>query len=617
MAEILSKYFPGDVSMHSFDDKAASTDKKRAQWGLLVKVFKKRRLDVTKQDWEAVVVCEDGAAVALVDKLHAMLAGAGPGAAPPPRRQQQQQQQPHHHVMRPNGTVSPLKMSGGAPHHASYVVPGQVASPPTRVNARVSIASTTTSRNLGGSVAQAGSAGGLQYAVMDPAEEHSHQLRYQPSGFSQPSYPPQQQAHGAAAGGGAGEGKFDWEAYQREHMQPPQHDESPDSRGSTPGYQPLPAKPANAFVFGSGGGGVPSFGGGKGVATVKAVSAPYSPQKAIHSAAPAVATARRQPTPDSYSYGGVTSYAADGGGMYDSDIYGDGGYDDGKPSFYEAAVGNGGPESLLEWDLPPDNDDFYDGLSGGGGRGVSQAAHQSAPGLGRGNAAVGARGSVAKKKAAVPVKSALKRSNVGGGGNDGYGGGYRNDPYSRGRGDQMSAEVPGTDLRFFRNGADYEPYKQEDYQRVMGADGEYWKLGKLGPDLDSEELLRAKEKKQAIKEMDRVVRETNRRAAAAAAAAGGGLSKIDANKPKPAPSARERALAFAKQVPKPEVKRSGSVASKSSGSGGLGSRGGQRRMNAAQDEYFYGGGAQMSELEKLEMEHRMHQQKLAALAINR
>jgi hypothetical protein len=60
----------------------------------------------------------------------------------------------------------------------------------------------------------------------------------------------------------------------------------------------------------------------------------------------------------------------------------------------------------------------------------------------------------------------------------------------------MSAEVAGSDLRFFRNGADYEPYRQEDYQRVMGADGEYWKLGNLGPDLETDELLRAKGKKE-------------------------------------------------------------------------------------------------------------------------
>ena len=43
----------------------------------------------------------------------------------------------------------------------------------------------------------------------------------------------------------------------------------------------------------------------------------------------------------------------------------------------------------------------------------------------------------------------------------------------------MSAEVPGTEVQFFRAGTDYQPYRQEDYQRVMGADGEYWKLGKL------------------------------------------------------------------------------------------------------------------------------------------
>jgi hypothetical protein len=141
---------------------------------------------------------------------------------------------------------------------------------------------------------------------------------------------------------------------------------------------------------------------------------------------------------------------------------------------------------------------------------------------------------------------------------------------------------------------------------VMGADGEYWKLGKLGPDLDSEQLLRAKEKKDAIKEMDRIVRDKNRRAAAvAAAASAAALSKIDANKqPKAAAaSARDRALAFAKQVPKPEVKRSTSAGSGPYGGGpgnGVGGKGAAaaaaRRRGSAHDEYFYGGGAQLSEV---------------------
>jgi hypothetical protein len=184
VAEILSKYYPSDVSMHSFDDKASSANKKRDNWGLLVKVFKKRGLDIAKPEWEAVVACEEGAAVALVDRLHKLLGSSGPGAAPPPRAHLQQQQQ---HMMAPNGMVSPQKMGGGyggnnlMSHHGGggggdhYGIPGQVASPPTRVHARVSqqpvgghsraAASSAAAQQQQQQPQSRGSVGGLHYAV--------------------------------------------------------------------------------------------------------------------------------------------------------------------------------------------------------------------------------------------------------------------------------------------------------------------------------------------------------------------------------------------------------------------------------------------------------------------
>ena len=65
--------------------------------------------------------------------------------------------------------------------------------------------------------------------------------------------------------------------------------------------------------------------------------------------------------------------------------------------------------------------------------------------------------------------------------------------------------------REIRGGIDYEPGRPETYQRVLGQDGTYWTQGSLGGTVDSEEQIRAREKREAIKEMDRQVRAENAR----------------------------------------------------------------------------------------------------------
>jgi len=104
----------------------------RDNWGLLAKTFKKRGLDIGKQEWEAVVACEEGAAVALVDRLHKILTGL----TLPPRASQQLPQNPS--MVGPNGMVLPPGGGGGGGGFGSDLMglPGQVASPPVRVNAR-------------------------------------------------------------------------------------------------------------------------------------------------------------------------------------------------------------------------------------------------------------------------------------------------------------------------------------------------------------------------------------------------------------------------------------------------------------------------------------------------
>lgn len=78
VAEILNRFFPNDVSMHSFDKNASSVHKKRDNWGLLLKAIKRLNvMAVTTREWEAVCASEDGAAVDFAGRLHGKLSGPG------------------------------------------------------------------------------------------------------------------------------------------------------------------------------------------------------------------------------------------------------------------------------------------------------------------------------------------------------------------------------------------------------------------------------------------------------------------------------------------------------------------------------------------------------------
>ncbi|KAF5839657.1 hypothetical protein DUNSADRAFT_208 [Dunaliella salina] len=94
---------------------------------------------------------------------------------------------------------------------------------------------------------------------------------------------------------------------------------------------------------------------------------------------------------------------------------------------------------------------------------------------------------------------------------------------------------------------DYSPYGLKDFEdkdyNVKKAG--YWQLGRLGPDLATEELQAKRENQERVKAMAAQVREDNLKAAAVAAV------KPKKEIPKE-PSARERALQFAKNVPKPD-----------------------------------------------------------------
>eukprot|EP00798_Chlamydomonas_sp_ICE-L_P010569 gene10569-12225_t len=100
-------------------------------------------------------------------------------------------------------------------------------------------------------------------------------------------------------------------------------------------------------------------------------------------------------------------------------------------------------------------------------------------------------------------------------------------------------------LMFMATNQDYEDKEYNVKQKGKN----YWELGKLGPDLETEELQAKREKQERIKRLAAEVRESNLRKALSAQASEAAVARKEKEKE---PTKRERALAFAKSVPKPE-----------------------------------------------------------------
>ena len=256
------------------------------------------------------------------------------------------------------------------------------------------------------------------------------------------------------------------------------------------------------------------------------------------------------------------------------------------------------------------------------------------------HASPGMKRNPVSKKPPVPKRSAMKQHSAyggggGGGGYDDYDGYGYDDPYGGG------ARGPGYhDPHAYRpdrragHGMDYEPRRPDDYRRMLGENGKYLMLGSLGVDTDTEEHRKARARAEAIKEFDRQAREQNKIQAEKARAKKAKQplvyrerlqQKFDINRssdkpldPNAPPSKRDVMLKYGKTVPKPkpaaprEEKAPQSVHEHGKG------RGYSSRANdfvdymnhpAVPDE------SQMAELERLEIEYRIHQEKLAALNI--
>uniref|UniRef100_A0A7R9YU19 Calponin-homology (CH) domain-containing protein n=1 Tax=Chlamydomonas euryale TaxID=1486919 RepID=A0A7R9YU19_9CHLO len=146
---------------------------------------------------------------------------------------------------------------------------------------------------------------------------------------------------------------------------------------------------------------------------------------------------------------------------------------------------------------------------------------------------------------------------------------------------------------------DFQPYSAKDFQdkeyNIKQPGKAYWELGRLGADLESEELQSKRENQERIKEMAAKVREENLKRAAAAPPKPKAVKEL---------SARDRALQFAKNVPKPEQKpQPASSAVQPKGKAGSSGSGGSyaTKLSAAQPD---------AELNALEEQHRRDQEKV-------
>eukprot|EP00163_Fabomonas_tropica_P023458 TRINITY_DN40787_c0_g1_i1.p1 TRINITY_DN40787_c0_g1~~TRINITY_DN40787_c0_g1_i1.p1 ORF type:complete len:808 (-),score=180.18 TRINITY_DN40787_c0_g1_i1:98-2521(-) len=72
IAEIFSRYYPGDIQMHSFDT-GIQTKRKIDNWEQLDKFFRKRRIPITREQAEAIIACKPDVACELVEDMYRFL----------------------------------------------------------------------------------------------------------------------------------------------------------------------------------------------------------------------------------------------------------------------------------------------------------------------------------------------------------------------------------------------------------------------------------------------------------------------------------------------------------------------------------------------------------------
>uniref|UniRef100_A0A383WH49 Calponin-homology (CH) domain-containing protein n=1 Tax=Tetradesmus obliquus TaxID=3088 RepID=A0A383WH49_TETOB len=71
-AEILCRYYPADVQMHSFEN-VTSIERKRANWVVLERLFKKRNIPIEQQQVEAIINAEGDAASEVLQAVYSFI----------------------------------------------------------------------------------------------------------------------------------------------------------------------------------------------------------------------------------------------------------------------------------------------------------------------------------------------------------------------------------------------------------------------------------------------------------------------------------------------------------------------------------------------------------------
>ena len=557
VAEILAHYFPSDVSMHSFDRNASSVHKKRDNWGLLVKIFKKHDMDIRTREWEAVCAAEDGAALALVEKLHHALAGGAhfQGATRDHHRDDDvdRSRRPRRSAHEAASPAEAARHSGDPPRHAP---PRHHRSDDDRGARGASVAAPSTSELMarGGAAAVSGrrarddaedAAAGRAVSTVDVAAG-----RLVEGEAEEYVEPPRPFRFNPSSSGG-----FDWEAYQREYMSPGRDGgdgggeaEDETERGASRAsrasrssdepedleFEPRGARQRAMRPLREGGGDArgsfatrgtiattrpPSTKAGSTRARRSWTGAPSSPRTGSGTAARAAAAAAAART---LAAAGSTVTTAAGRSACASTrarrrhrTRRTPPPPDPRPGRREGAApgppGEGGSGSAPG---PPERGEGQGRRRNPPERGEGQGRRRldedsfssfGGPGPSSGRGGFYNPSFYEKLYDRGEPRGILTYDNAGSGG---Y---HRDDAYYVDDGPTRERSLDGPYAGAY--GMDYEPKRAEDYRRCLGENGEYLKLGSLGVDVDTQAHREARERKEAIREMDRVVREQNRVAA--------------------------------------------------------------------------------------------------------
>ncbi|QDZ21320.1 calponin-homology (CH) domain-containing protein [Chloropicon primus] len=453
LAEILQRYYPHEVALHSFDNGATSEKRKSDNWKQLEKICKKKGFKLSPKDVEGVINCKEECLIPLLERVYKKVTSASPAD----RRE----------------TSSRTSRGGGARDEgptAGYASKFEGSGKPN------------SSASKGGPAAnpRQGAFRGQQHFVQsEPVAEdvHSFPQQYPSSPF--PIEP------------------------MRDY--------------SYPANEPVLRSPRRSYTSRA----LPEGGYSSPAASQQQYWDPFEFGKySYEGGAPVVASVSTEHQADSYAR---DSYARDS-------------YAEQEPSRQEYDTEG---RSLYS---------YYSQQDRGGGVGFQPSFSSSQPPSyhatppSKGAQEMSYSHSVGKENTDSPrfaPSSPPEQSVLAG--------------YSSQRGDQ------GEEAKKFA--PKYNPTRKPK-QADIKAGSKYWELGKLGPDLERKEIVEKRSARDRMKEFSSEIRKQNARVTKKSPKE---ASTLDSSK---AYSARQRALDFAKNIPKPGSAPRASTSPSKKGNGG-------------------------------------------------